>query len=68
MNEGSRQLAAALSAMASQWLETRSHWKDAAARDFEGYCWNELHWQTQELLHAADRLDDILFQALRSID
>lgn len=68
MSEASQELAAAWSVLASQWLETRSHWRDAVALEFEGRCWSELHQQTQELLRAAKRLDDTFSQALRSID
>jgi hypothetical protein len=68
MSEGSRQLAAAWGALASQWLETRSHWRDAVALEFEGRCWNELHQQTQELLRAAERLENAFPRALRSTD
>lgn len=68
MSEASRQLAAAWSALASQWLETRSHWRDAVAVEFEKRFWNELHQRTHELLRAEERLDEICSQALRSAD
>jgi len=68
MNEGSRQLAAAWSVLASQWLETRSHWRDAVALEFESHCWDELYQQINELMRAAERLDDTLSRALRSTD
>lgn len=68
MSEPSQQLVAAWSALASQWLETRSHWRDSMALEFENSCWNELHQQTQELLRAAKRLDNVLSRALRSTD
>jgi hypothetical protein len=60
MSEASRELAAAWSALARQWQETRSHWRDAVAHEFEGRFWNDLHQQTHELLRAAERLDDTL--------
>ena len=66
MNEGSRRLAAAWSALASRWLEVRSRWQDTVALEFESHCWNELQQQTQELLRAAERLDETLSRALRS--
>jgi hypothetical protein len=68
MSEASQQLAVAWSALVSQWLETRSQWRDTVALEFENRCWNELHQQTQELLRAAERLDDTLSRALSSRD
>lgn len=68
MSEGSRQLAEAWAVLARQWLETRAHWRDAVALDFERRCWDELHRQTHELLRAAERLDETLSSALRSTE
>jgi len=68
MNEGSRQLTMAWSALAGQWQETRSHWRDVVAQDFEGRCWNGLQQQTRELLRAAERLDETLSRALSGTD
>ena len=68
MSEDSRQLTSAWRALESQWLETRSHWQDSVALEFERRCWNDLHQQTGELLRTAERLDAALSQALRSAD
>jgi hypothetical protein len=68
MSEGSRQLTGAWSVLASQWLETRSQWRDSVAMEFEICCWNELHQRTRELLLSTERLDDTLSRALRSTD
>lgn len=68
MSEPLRELSVAWRALVGQWTATRSHWADAIAVEFEEQYWTELQQQTNDLVRAAEQLDEILSRALRSVD
>jgi hypothetical protein len=68
VSEPRQDLAAAWRALSGQWLDTRAHWDDAVAQEFERRYWTEMQQQMKDLMQAAEQLEETYSRALRSCD
>lgn len=56
------------SALESQWRLTRSQWRDGVANSFEKESWHELEEGIPQFLRELEHVDEVLDQALRSVN
>jgi hypothetical protein len=63
LNVNSAKLKDALKELRARWEETRAHWKDDVAQDFDDHHWRPLEMQTEVALRAIDRLAEELSRA-----
>jgi hypothetical protein len=63
LNVSSGKLKDALKELRTSWDETRAHWKDDVALDFDQRHWQPLEIQTEIALRAIDRLSEELAKA-----
>lgn len=63
LNVSSSKLKDALKDLRARWEETRAHWKDDVAQDFDNQHWRPLEMQTEIALRAIDRLSEELARA-----
>jgi hypothetical protein len=63
LNVSASKLKDALKELRARWEETRAHWKDEVAQDFDDHHWQPLETQTEITLRAIDRLSEELAQA-----
>ncbi len=62
------ELHAAWAALTVQWQETRLHWRDEIALEFEGRYWERVERDTAAFIGAAERLNETIDRALRDTD
>jgi hypothetical protein len=65
LSTGTSKLSLALKNLRLQWEETKGHWSDAVARDFEEKQIHVLDQQTLDTLREMDRLAQVMSQARR---
>jgi hypothetical protein len=63
LSVGSSKLNEAFKDLRSRWEETRAHWQDDVALDFEDHHWRILELQVQATLRGIDRLSQELARA-----
>jgi hypothetical protein len=52
-----------LRVLADAWHQTRPHWRDGKAREFESHHWQPLFSETSSYLDACAQLNNVLSQA-----
>ncbi len=57
---GRTQLHSAMKTCTERWEQTRETWRDGVAADFEENCLQPLQADVESVLHALDRLGDVL--------
>lgn len=63
LSVGSSKLTDAFKQLRSRWEETRAHWQDEVAQEFEDQSWQPLEMQVQITLRGIERLSQELARA-----
>lgn len=65
---GRTQLYTAMKTCTERWAQTRETWRDGVAADIEENCLVPLQADVQTVLHALDRLGDVLAEMQRDCE